>query len=94
MNKDSSSERALLLVVFRAKTNVPADRTGRAAAADALAPNKRPRRAQHDCCVAAAAFGAGGKFGAADDVALQRCANVSTTGFFRTSSLSSREMLY
>ena len=42
---------------------------------------KTPVTARNDCCVAAAAFGAGGKFGAADDVVLQRCANVSTTGF-------------
>ena len=32
-----------MLVVFRAKTNARADRTGRAAAADAPAPNKNAR---------------------------------------------------
>ena len=56
-------------------------------ARDALRPLMHPRQIKmpatdrNDCCVAAAAFGAGGKFGAADDVALQKCANVATTGF-------------
>ena len=56
-------------------------------ARDALRPLMHPRQIKmpvtdrNDCCVAAAAFGAGGKFGAADDIALQRCANVATTGF-------------
>ena len=43
MDKASSSERASLLVVFRAKTNVRADCTGSAAAADAPVPNKNAR---------------------------------------------------
>ena len=77
----SSCEQASLLVVFRAKTNARADRTGRAAAADAPAPNKNDQDGPKRLLLAAAAFGAGGKFGAADDVALQRCANVATTGF-------------
>ena len=34
-----------------------------------------PASDRKDCCVAAAVFVAGGKFGAADDVALQRCAS-------------------
>ena len=57
-----------------------ADRTGRAAAADAPAPNAIARNGPNYCCVTAAVFSAGGKF-ASDDVALQRSANVATTGF-------------
>ena len=94
MDKVSSSERVSLLVVFRTKTNERADRTGRAAAADAPASNKIPATDRNDCRVAAAAFGAGGKFGAADNVALQRCANVATTVVcVILASLLSREML-
>ena len=80
-DKASLSERASLLVAVRAKTNARADRTGRAAAADAPAPKNNSHNGPNDCCVASAAFGAGGKFGTADDVALHRCANVATTGF-------------
>ena len=43
VDKASSSEQASLLVVFRAKTNAWADRTGCTAAADAPAPNKNAR---------------------------------------------------
>ena len=47
-------------------------------ARDALRPLVHPRQikipatARNDSCVAAAVFGAGGKFGAAEDVALSR----------------------
>ena len=56
-------------------------------ARDALRPLMHPRQIkmpetdQNDCCVAAAVFGVGGKFGAADNVALQRYVNVATTEF-------------
>ena len=62
MDNASSSERASLLVVFRAKTNARAGRTGRAAAADAPASNKNARDGPNYCCVAAAALSAVGKF--------------------------------
>ena len=51
-----------------------------AAAADAPA-QEMPTTARNGCFMAATAFGANGRFGVADDVALQRCANVATTDF-------------
>ena len=72
MDEASSSERGHCLLssapkLMRART-----------ARDALRPLVHPRQikmpvtARNDCGVAAAVFGAGGKFGAADDVALSR----------------------